>query len=83
MKHLSKLHLNGTAIIELPSSIEHLTNLEELSFRGCKEPPSKLWNKLFPFNLMQRRSQNPVSLLLPSLLGMCSLKRLDLSDCSL
>ena len=82
-KRLSKLHLNGTAITKLPSSIEHLTNLEELSFRGCIGPPSKLWNKLFPFNLMQRRSQNLVSLLLPSLLGMCSLKRLDLSDCSL
>ena len=32
MKRLSKLHLNGTAITKLPSSIEHLTNLEELSF---------------------------------------------------
>ncbi|KAM4075822.1 hypothetical protein ACJW30_12G017900 [Castanea mollissima] len=85
MECLSKLHLDGTAITKLPSSFECLTNLNELSFRGCKGPPSKLWNKLFPLNLLPRRSQNPVSLLLPPLLvlGMCSLTKLDLRDCNL
>ncbi|KAK4570852.1 hypothetical protein RGQ29_029635 [Quercus rubra] len=85
MERLSKLHLDGTAITKLPSSIEHLTNLKELSFRGCKGPPSKLWNNLFPLNLLPRRSQNPVSLLLPPLLvlGMRSLTKLDLRNCDL
>ena len=85
MECLSELHLDGTAIPKLPSSFERVTNLKELSFRGCKGPPSKLWNKLFPLNLLPRRSQNPVSLLLPRLLvlGMCSLTTLDLRDYNL
>ena len=83
MKRLSKLHLNGTAITKLPSSVEHLTNLEELWLEGCKGPPHKLWNNLFPLSLMPRRSLNLVSLLLPSLLGMRCLKRLDLRNCNL
>ena len=83
MKHLWKLHLDGTAIMKLPSSVEHLTNLKELYFRGCKGPPPKLWDKLLPMNLMPRRSLNPVSLLLSSLLGMRSLMKLDLSDYNL
>ncbi|KAG7940992.1 hypothetical protein I3843_16G015300 [Carya illinoinensis] len=33
---LSKLYLDGTAIEELPSSIEHLTNLALLNLRDCK-----------------------------------------------
>ena len=56
MERLSKLHLDGTAVTKLPSSVEHLTNLKELPFHGCKGPPSKLWNKLLPLNLMPRRS---------------------------
>ncbi|KAF5444610.1 hypothetical protein F2P56_033730, partial [Juglans regia] len=36
MISLSKLYLNGTAIEELPSSIEHLTNLALLNLRDCK-----------------------------------------------
>ncbi|KAF3946071.1 hypothetical protein CMV_027623 [Castanea mollissima] len=84
MKRLSILHLNATAITKLPFSIEHLINLAGcLKFDGCKESPHKLWNNLFPFNLMPRRSLNPVSLLLSSLLGMHSLKSLDLSNCNL
>ena len=72
MEHLWKLHLDGITITKLPLSVEHLTNLKELYFWGCKGPPPKLWNKLFPMNLMPRRSLNPVSLLLSSLLGMRS-----------
>ena len=83
VESLEKLNVSGIALREPPSSVVTLENLKELSFRGCKGPPPKLWNKLFPFNLMPRRSQNPVSLLLPSLLGMCSLRSLDLRDCSL
>nr|POF00248.1 tmv resistance protein n [Quercus suber] len=83
VESLEKLNVSGIALREPPSSVVMLENLKELSFRGCKGPPPKLWNKLFPFNLTPRRSQNPVSLFLPSLLGMCSLTSLDLKDCSL
>ena len=38
MERLSKLHLDGTTITKIPSSVERLTNLKELSFRGCKGP---------------------------------------------
>ena len=36
MKWLSELHLNGTAIKYLPSSIEHLTGLTLLNISHCK-----------------------------------------------
>ncbi|XP_075648911.1 disease resistance protein Roq1-like isoform X2 [Castanea sativa] len=83
VESLEKLNVSGITLRELPSSVVMLENLKELSLRGCKGPPHKLWNNLFPLNLMLRRSLNPRSLLLPSLLGMRSLKHLDLSDCNL
>ncbi|XP_030937948.1 TMV resistance protein N-like isoform X2 [Quercus lobata] len=83
IESLEELSVSGIALRELPFSSVTLKNLKELSFRGCKGPPPKLWNKFFPFNLMLRISLNPVNLLLPSLLGMCSLTKLDLSDCNL
>ena len=36
MECLTKLHLDGTTITKLPSSIEHLTNLASLHLRDCK-----------------------------------------------
>ncbi|KAL6335796.1 hypothetical protein AAG906_039559 [Vitis piasezkii] len=36
MENLRELHLNETAIKELPSSIEHLNRLEVLNLKGCK-----------------------------------------------
>nr|CAR94516.1 nematode resistance-like protein [Prunus cerasifera] len=36
MKQLRKLHLDGTAIEELPTSIEHLSGLTLLDLRDCK-----------------------------------------------
>ncbi|KAJ9676304.1 hypothetical protein PVL29_025028 [Vitis rotundifolia] len=36
MENLRQLHLDGTAIKELPSSIEHLTRLEVLNLCGCQ-----------------------------------------------
>uniref|UniRef100_A0A2N9G7Q2 C-JID domain-containing protein n=1 Tax=Fagus sylvatica TaxID=28930 RepID=A0A2N9G7Q2_FAGSY len=36
MERVCKLYLNGTAITELPTSIEHLTGLASLSLRDCK-----------------------------------------------
>ena len=84
VKSLEKVNVSGIALRELPLSVVTLKNLKELSFRGCKGPPPKLlWSKLFPFNLMPKRSLSPVSLFLPSLLGLSSLTKLDLSDCNL
>ncbi|CAN6722752.1 unnamed protein product [Malus baccata var. baccata] len=37
MKELSELHLDGTAIKELPSSIKNLTGLVTLNLQGCIE----------------------------------------------
>uniref|UniRef100_F6GW27 TMV resistance protein N n=2 Tax=Vitis vinifera TaxID=29760 RepID=F6GW27_VITVI len=37
MENLRELHLNETAIKELPSSIEHLNRLEVLNLEGCKK----------------------------------------------
>ncbi|XP_034675715.1 disease resistance protein RPV1-like isoform X1 [Vitis riparia] len=36
MENLRQLHLNGSAIKELPSSIEHLNRLEVLNLNSCK-----------------------------------------------
>ncbi|XP_043810319.1 disease resistance protein RUN1-like [Manihot esculenta] len=36
MEHLLELHLEGTAIVELPLSIEHLSGLVLLNLRNCK-----------------------------------------------
>ena len=83
VESLEKLNASGITLRELPSTVVTLENLKELSLQGCKGPPHKLWNNLFPLNLMPRRSLNPMSLLLPSLLGMHSLKSLDLSYCNL
>ena len=83
VESLEELDVSGTALREPPSSIVLSRNLKVLSFQGCNGPPHKLWNMIFPFYLMPRRSLNPVNLLLPSLLGLCSLTILDLSDYNL
>ena len=49
MKHLSNLYLDGTAINELPSSIENASGLVSLVLEDCKSfkqlPPSICWSK--------------------------------------
>ena len=83
VESLEQLDVSGIAFRELPFFVVALKIPKALSFKGCKGPPPKLINKHFPFNLMPRRSLNPVSLLLPSFLGLSSLRKLDLSDCNL
>ena len=83
LESLEELDVSGIALSELTSSIVLSRNLKRLSFRRCKESPPKLWNKIFSFNLMPRGSLNPMSLLSPSLPGLCYLKKLDLSDYNL
>ncbi|KAH0972925.1 hypothetical protein GBA52_025081 [Prunus armeniaca] len=87
---LEEIDVSGTAVRELPSSIVQLKSLTVLNFRGCKGSSPKFWNLLSLFqlflSLFQRfliRSRVPTPLLLPSLSGLVSLKKLTLSDCNL
>ncbi|KAF5445006.1 hypothetical protein F2P56_034090 [Juglans regia] len=98
MEHLSELYLDGSAIEELPLSIQNLTGLTLLNLAGCK----KLL--IFPISicclpalktliLSGCKGQPPSPILLsiaapllslPSLFsGLTSLVALDLSDCNL
>uniref|UniRef100_A0A7N2MFZ4 ADP-ribosyl cyclase/cyclic ADP-ribose hydrolase n=1 Tax=Quercus lobata TaxID=97700 RepID=A0A7N2MFZ4_QUELO len=78
---LEELDLSGTAITDLPSFVVHLKNLKGLSLSGCVGLSS---NKLTRFPLMQlRRSPDPTGMLERSLIGLCSLTKLDLSYCDL
>ncbi|KAK9288968.1 hypothetical protein L1049_017439 [Liquidambar formosana] len=83
MQNLVALFLDGTAIRQLPSSIVHLRNLQELSFRECKGSTSDLWKSMFSSWFFPRKIPCSSSLILPSLSSLRSLRRLDLSDCNL
>ncbi|KAK9205242.1 hypothetical protein WN943_015509 [Citrus x changshan-huyou] len=83
VESLEELDISGTAIMCPPSSIFLMKNLKALSFRGCNGPPSSASCYLpFPINLM-RRGSDLGALMLPSLSGLGSLTKLDLSDCGL
>ncbi|XP_024042865.1 TMV resistance protein N [Citrus clementina] len=83
IESLEELDISGTAIRRPASSIFVMKNLKTLSFSGCNGPPSSAsWHLHFPFNLTGKSSY-PVALMLPSLSGLCSLSKLDLSDCGL
>ncbi|KAK9205256.1 hypothetical protein WN943_015523 [Citrus x changshan-huyou] len=83
VESLEELDISGTAIRRPPSSIFLMKNLKALSFRGCNGPPSSASCHLpFPINLM-RRSSDLGALMLPSLSGLGSLTKFDLSDCGL
>lgn len=85
-KNLSSLpatisSLKSLRTLEL-SGCSKLKNLKALSFRGCNGPPSSAsCYLLFPINLMLR-SSDLGALMLPSLSGLDSLIKLDLSDWS-
>ncbi|XP_031104452.1 TMV resistance protein N-like [Ipomoea triloba] len=82
MECLEELYCDKTAIQELPSSISLLKKLKILSFRGCK-PTQKscsfFLSRLLPAGAFQDIKASPF----PSLSGLSSLERLDLSDCSM
>ncbi|KAK8633471.1 hypothetical protein V6N13_014316 [Hibiscus sabdariffa] len=80
-------------LVSLPSSIGGCTSLRNLNLSGCrrvlsfigfKAPSSKLRKNLHSlFKVIPRGRTNPMVLMLPSLLGLSSLKRLILRDCNL
>ncbi|XP_034199575.1 disease resistance protein RPV1-like [Prunus dulcis] len=80
---LEELDLSGTAIGEPPSSLALMKNLKVLSFRGCKGQSPKSWHSFLPFEFFAGKSSGPKGLVLASLKGFFSLKKLDLSDCNL
>ncbi|XP_031112112.1 TMV resistance protein N-like [Ipomoea triloba] len=89
MECLEELYCDKTAIQELPSSISLLKKLKILSFRGCKSTSSFdsplqkscsfFLSRLLPAGGFQDIKASP----LPTLSGLSSLEKLDLSDCSM
>ncbi|PWA76345.1 NB-ARC domains-containing protein [Artemisia annua] len=81
IKTLIELHIDRTAITELPSFIPSLINLESLSLGGQGKIQPRWWTSITaPFGLLskQQHPQRPVSLA-----GLHMLKRLNLSYCNL
>lgn len=78
VESLEELDLSGTAIRQRGSSIFLLTNVKAIYFRGCEAKRSSTsWCLRFPEMLRPRRISDPV----PLKPGLCSLTKLDLSDC--
>ncbi|KAH9781733.1 ADP-ribosyl cyclase/cyclic ADP-ribose hydrolase [Citrus sinensis] len=76
VESLEGLGSSRTVLRNPESSIFSMQNFEALSFLGWTLPQS------LPSPYLRRSSHN-VALRLPSLLGLCSLTKLDLSDCNL
>ncbi|KAH9725851.1 ADP-ribosyl cyclase/cyclic ADP-ribose hydrolase [Citrus sinensis] len=84
VESLEGLDSSGTALWNPVSSIFSMQNYQALSFLGSKLPQSSSSPYFpFPINSMKMRSSHTVALRLTSLLGLCSLTKLDLSDCDL
>ncbi|GJU16763.1 NB-ARC domains-containing protein [Tanacetum coccineum] len=80
IKSLTELHLDRTAITELPSFVSSLINLESLSFGGQGRIQPKWWTSITsPFGLLSK--QHPQRSV--SLAGLHMLKKLNLSYCNL
>ncbi|XP_058758851.1 disease resistance protein RPV1-like [Vicia villosa] len=84
IENLVALHLDGTAITELPSSLHHLVRLEELTLRGCrklKTIPSSIGNlsKLLKLHLTYCDSLETF----PSSIFKLKLTALDFNGCSM
>ncbi|XP_059628657.1 TMV resistance protein N-like [Cornus florida] len=80
IKCLEELQANKTSIKQLPSSINLLEDLKVLSLSGCK---GTLSQSFFSSWFLARKCEDSMCLVLPSLTGLNSLTKLDLSDCNL
>ncbi|CAL5417656.1 unnamed protein product [Camellia sinensis] len=77
MESLTELLAEGTAIKQLPFSIGLLKNLRILSLKGCnRQLTTKSWFSLISSWVLPRKNADPVS-------SLCSLTKLDLSDCNI
>ncbi|XP_010263244.1 PREDICTED: TMV resistance protein N-like [Nelumbo nucifera] len=73
-------------LINLPSSICKLKSLENLILSGCSKLhnlPSKPWYSFFLTLEFPRKNHRSILIPPTSFSGLCSLKRLDLSNCNL
>ncbi|KDO36785.1 hypothetical protein CISIN_1g036075mg [Citrus sinensis] len=84
LKSLRNLYLSGCSKLKsMPGNFGKVESLEVLDLSGCKGPPlSSSWYLPFLISLM-RRCSDPMALGFPSLSGLCSLRKLDLSDSNL
>ena len=80
LEGLEELDVSGTAVREPPSSIFCLKNLKILSFQGCNGLSSKSWSWK---NLLMRKTPYLIGLVLLSVLGLCSLTKLNIRNCNL
>ncbi|KAF7833619.1 TMV resistance protein N-like [Senna tora] len=80
---LENLDVGETSITEVPPSIAQLRNLKAISFYGCKGPACNTLG--LPHFLGRMLGWNPVpmSLVLPPLSSLTSLRELNLSYCGL
>ncbi|KAL1145859.1 hypothetical protein V6Z11_A11G328500 [Gossypium hirsutum] len=83
IEFLEELDLSETSMTKPPVFIFQFKNLKVLSFNGRKGPPSKL-QKYLPslLKVIQKGRTNFMAPMLPSLLGLSSLRRLNLRDCN-
>jgi Leucine-rich repeat (LRR) protein len=79
---LSELQADRTAIEQLPHSFGLLKKLRTISLSGCKGQSSKSWMPRF-LSWLSPKCPKPINLLPTSFSGLCSLRKLDLSDCNL
>ncbi|GJY14204.1 NB-ARC domains-containing protein [Tanacetum coccineum] len=81
IKSLTELHVDRTAIPELPSFVSSLINLESLSFGGHEMIQPRWWTSItVPFGLLSKQQHPQRSV---SLAGLHMLKYLNLSYCNL
>nr|GMD60691.1 TMV resistance protein N-like [Ipomoea batatas] len=73
------MYCDKTSIQELPSSVSLLKKLKILSFRGCKPTQKSFLSRLLTAGGFEAIKASPF----PSLSGLSSLEKLDLSDCSM
>ncbi|GKC72498.1 NB-ARC domains-containing protein, partial [Tanacetum coccineum] len=82
IKSLTELHVDRTAIRELPAFVSSLINLDSLSFGGQGRIQPRWWTAMItaPFGLLSKKQHPQRSL---SLAGLHMLKELNFSYCNL
>ncbi|GJS68274.1 NB-ARC domains-containing protein [Tanacetum coccineum] len=81
IKSLTELHVDKTAITELPSFVSSLINLESFSFGGQGKIQTRWWTSITaPFGLLSKQQHPQRSV---SLAGLHMLKSLNFSYCNL
>ncbi|XP_052880899.1 TMV resistance protein N-like [Gossypium arboreum] len=90
MECLLELYLDGTCIKELPFSIGNLSSLVLLNLKGCRNLvslPSSIGGcrslKILNLSGNPRGRTNSMAPMVPPLLGLSSLTKLNLRDCNL